>query len=111
LVDGTGVPLASVVTGANRHDASQLENLLDSLIIERPDIGERPQHLCLDAGCSGEPAKVKARKGKRRRTPNFQEKMVKTAQILGNLNENFFDFFDLAVKKILLLAEVPRFLQ
>jgi hypothetical protein len=25
--------------------------------------------------------------------------MVKAAQILGNLNENFFDFFDLAVKK------------
>jgi hypothetical protein len=25
--------------------------------------------------------------------------MVKAAQILGSLNENFFDFFDLAVKK------------
>jgi hypothetical protein len=41
----------------------------------------------------------KRRKGKRRRTPNFQEKMVKAAQILGNLNENIFDFFDFAVKK------------
>jgi hypothetical protein len=25
--------------------------------------------------------------------------MVKAAQMLGNENENFFDFFDLAVKK------------
>jgi hypothetical protein len=24
--------------------------------------------------------------------------MAKTAQVLSNLNENFFDFFDLAVK-------------
>jgi hypothetical protein len=25
--------------------------------------------------------------------------MAKTAQVLSNLNENFFDFFDFAVKK------------
>jgi transposase len=45
-----------VVTGANRHDVSQIEKLLDSSMIERPDIFERPPHLCLDAGYSGEPA-------------------------------------------------------
>jgi transposase len=56
LVDGAGVPLALVVTEANRHDVSQLENPLDSIIIERPDILERPQHLCFDAGYRGEPA-------------------------------------------------------
>jgi transposase len=56
LVDGVGVPLSLVVTGANRHDVSQLENLLDSIIIERPDIFECPQHRCLDAGYTGEPA-------------------------------------------------------
>jgi transposase len=50
------VPLALVVTGANRHDVSQLENLLNSIIIERPDSFEHPQHLCLDAGYTGEPA-------------------------------------------------------
>jgi hypothetical protein len=43
-------------TGANRHDVSQLESLLDAIIIERPDIVERPQHLCLNAGYAGEPA-------------------------------------------------------
>jgi transposase len=56
LVDGAGVPLSLVATGANRHDVSQLETLLDSLVIERPDIFEHPQHLCLDKGYSGEPA-------------------------------------------------------
>jgi len=50
------VPLSIVVTGANRHDVSQLEAVLDSIVIERPDIFERPQHLCLDKGYAGEPA-------------------------------------------------------
>jgi transposase len=56
LVDGAGVPLAQVVTGANRQDVSQLEVLLDSFQIERPDIFETPRHLCLDKSYSGEPA-------------------------------------------------------
>jgi len=56
LVDGAGVPVAIVLTGANRHDVSQLETLLDCIVIERPDIFECPQHLCLDKGYTGEPA-------------------------------------------------------
>ena len=56
LVDGIGVPLSMVATGANRHDVSQLETLLDSIVIERPDPLEHPQHMCLDAGYAGEPA-------------------------------------------------------
>ena len=56
LVDGVGVPLSIVVTGANRHDVSQLETVLDSIVIDRPDIFEHPQHLCLDKGYTGEPA-------------------------------------------------------
>ena len=56
IVDGRGVPLALVVTGANRHDVSQLETLLDFIIIERPNIFQHPQHLCLDKGYDGEPA-------------------------------------------------------
>ena len=51
------MPLAPVVTGANRHDVSQLEPLLDSIVIERPDSFEVPQQLCLDAGYTGEPAR------------------------------------------------------
>jgi len=45
-----------VITGANRHDVSQLEALLNSIIVERPDIFEHPQHLCLDKGYTGESA-------------------------------------------------------
>lgn len=48
--------MAIVATGANRHDVTQLDTLLDSIIIERPDIFKNPQHLCLDNGYSGEPA-------------------------------------------------------
>jgi hypothetical protein len=49
-VDGAGTPLALAVTGANRHDVSQLETMTDSVVIERPDIFEHSQHLCLDIG-------------------------------------------------------------
>jgi transposase len=52
-VDERGVPLSIVVTGANRHDVSQLELVLDEIIIERPDT---VQHLCADKGYTGEPA-------------------------------------------------------
>ena len=47
LVDGRGVPLSIVATGANRHDVPQFEILLCLIEVERPDIFERPQHLCL----------------------------------------------------------------
>jgi hypothetical protein len=33
------------------------------------------------------------------RSPNFPERMAKTAQILSRLNEKVFDFFDFAVKQ------------
>ncbi len=56
LVDGNRVPLGMVITGAHRHDVSQLETLLDSVIIERSDPFEDPQNLCLDKGYTGEPA-------------------------------------------------------
>jgi hypothetical protein len=36
-VDGRGVPLSLVVTGANRHDVTQLELVLEEIIIERPE--------------------------------------------------------------------------
>jgi transposase len=45
------------VTGANRHDASQLEAVLDSIVIKRPNPPERrSKHLCADAGYKGAPA-------------------------------------------------------
>jgi len=61
LVDERGVPLSIVVTGANRHDVSQLELVLDEIIIPRPENIE--QNLCADKGYAGEPAQqiIKAR--------------------------------------------------
>mgnify|MGYP001767194413 FL=1 len=57
LVDGRGVPLSLVVTGANRHDVSQLESVLDSVMVK---YDARPQgesrYLCADAGYTGSPA-------------------------------------------------------
>jgi hypothetical protein len=45
-----------VVTGANRHVVSGLEAMLGSIVIERPDIVERPPHRRLDSGYAGEVA-------------------------------------------------------
>lgn len=50
LVDGRGVPLSIVVTGANDHDVSQLEAVLAGVVIKRP---KRLQHLCADRGYFG----------------------------------------------------------
>lgn len=57
LVDGRGVPLSLVVTGANRHDVSQLGAVLDAIMIERPSPPiRRHKHLWADAGYTGAPA-------------------------------------------------------
>lgn len=57
LVDGRGVPLSFTVTGANRHDVSQLEAVLDAIQVKRPAPPvRRNKHLCADAGYTGTPA-------------------------------------------------------
>ena len=53
-MDGRGVPLSIVVTGANRHDVSQLELVLEEIIIDRPQ--GIVQNLCADKGYDGQPA-------------------------------------------------------
>jgi putative transposase len=58
LVDARGVPLSIIVTGANRHDLSQLEPTLDAVVAARPAVKARArQHLCADAGFVGAVAK------------------------------------------------------
>lgn len=54
MVDGRGVPLSLVVTGANRHDVTQLELVLEEIIIEKPN--DIKQNLCTDKAYSGQPA-------------------------------------------------------
>ena len=44
LVDGRGVPLSLVEAEANRYDVSQLEIVLDEIVIERPDDTE--EQIC-----------------------------------------------------------------
>lgn len=58
LVDGRGVPLSLVVTGANRHDVTQLDAVLNAIEVKRktPAI-RRSKHLCADAGYRGAPAR------------------------------------------------------
>jgi putative transposase len=58
LVEGSGVPIGLVVTGANRHDITQVERVLSSLPIERPDVTPKaPQNLCADKGYDGQDAR------------------------------------------------------
>lgn len=51
-MDGRGVPLSLVVTGANRHDASQLEAVLDAVVIALPERGA--PFLYADKGYDGQ---------------------------------------------------------
>ena len=53
-MDGRGVPLSLVVTGANRHDVTQLELVLEEIIIDRPL--DTTQHLCADKAYDGKDA-------------------------------------------------------
>jgi transposase len=57
LVDGRGVPLSIVVTGANQHDVTRLDAVLQSIVVKResPPV-RRSKHLCADAGYRGKPA-------------------------------------------------------
>ena len=56
-VDGRGVPLSIVVTGANEHDVTQIDAVLQSVMVKRktPPL-RRNQPLCADAGYRGKSA-------------------------------------------------------
>jgi len=57
-VDGRGAPLSIIVTGAHRHDVSQIEAVLDAIVAQRPaPPRRRSKHLCADAGYTGAPAR------------------------------------------------------
>jgi putative transposase len=48
LVDERGAPLALHVTGANEHDKWSADDLILSIVVERPDPQEVEQHFCAD---------------------------------------------------------------
>ncbi len=56
LVDGRGVPLSLIVTGANRHDVSQLERRAGWVVIVL--LPQKDPFLYGDRGYEGEPAQV-----------------------------------------------------
>ena len=60
LVDGHGLPLSIVVTGANRHDVTQVENVLAARV--RKPRGRKRQNLCADKGYDSENARETMRK-------------------------------------------------
>ena len=50
LTDGRGVPIAALISGANKPDASMISDVLDAVVIRGPRGPRRPQNLCLDKG-------------------------------------------------------------
>lgn len=50
LVDERGAPLSLHVTGANEHDKWSADDLIVSIVVNRPDSEEVEQHLCADKG-------------------------------------------------------------
>lgn len=53
-MDGRGVPLSLVVSGANVHDCKRLDAVLSAIVIKRKDPPHRRnKHLCADAGYRG----------------------------------------------------------
>ena len=50
LVDEKGAPLSLYVTGANEHDKWAADDLIISIVVERPDPEQVEQHLCADKG-------------------------------------------------------------
>jgi putative transposase len=64
LVDGRGLPLSIAVSGANLHDSKLLDQTLDQVVVQRPEVTgwKSYQYLCLDAGYVGYPVSKVARK-------------------------------------------------
>jgi putative transposase len=59
LVDGRGVPLSIIVTGAHRHDVTQLDAVLTNIVIKRDEPPQRRnKHLCADTAYVGESARA-----------------------------------------------------
>ena len=52
LTEAKGIPVAVLVTGANRHDRKKLADLLDATVVEPAPTG--PPHLVLDRGYDDE---------------------------------------------------------
>ena len=76
-MDGRGVPLSLVGSGANVGDRDMLPATLDAVVVKRPRPSrKRPQHLCADAGYRGKPASDAARR--RHYQPHIRQRKEET---------------------------------
>jgi len=51
LSDANGIPLATTLSGANRHDMKMFGPTLNAIVVPRPSPKSKPrQHLCCDKG-------------------------------------------------------------
>ena len=50
VVDGHGIPLGVILSGASDHDKTQFRATLDSVVVTRPSPRIVEQHLCADKG-------------------------------------------------------------
>ena len=78
LVDGNGIPLSIVASGAQVHDVKLLEPTLDQIVTERPPV-QNPlrEHLCADKGYAGEPAQKAI--AKRHYVPHVRQRLEEIA--------------------------------
>jgi putative transposase len=61
LTDGSGIPLAIVTAGANRHDMRLLAATLDGVVVARPEPSEdTKQHLTMDLGYDYQSCRIEA---------------------------------------------------
>src|ERR671928_1069013 len=62
LTDGRGIPLGTVIDGANRNDHKLMRQTLEAIPVRRPrPTRRRPQHLCLDKGFDCDEPRAPAR--------------------------------------------------
>lgn len=64
IVEAAGGPLGVVVAGANVHDTKLLQQTIESIVVERPEVNEdQPQNICLDKGYDNPTGKAAAKAG------------------------------------------------
>ena len=52
LIDQRGIPLSAIITGANSSDSSQVDNLINNMVIKNNVHKKRSSILLADAGSS-----------------------------------------------------------
>lgn len=51
MTEGKGIPISLVITGANVHNATQVQTMLDNLVVLiPPPTEEEERHFCADKG-------------------------------------------------------------